>query len=262
MFAWSATLEESYGYALADNTLTHVLLEAVAPMFESPVTQHWLALEGASALAKVDEAINATYAHSSSDGGDDYADDDDGTKLVAAVLTDLLSRTRTRVAVLPLAWQRRAYLMHVHTPALRRLVEHVTRLVDSDLLICVESNRFEWLSALGQLHYVGTVRFSYSRVFWRALTRKLLFAGAGGVVRAARVRSGRRGACHPLRAMPAAMHARVRTRGALRQRCVCVESGPLARAQLAVRHRSKHCRGGLSCLRAHTHHRASLKRSC
>ncbi len=120
-------------------------------MFESPVTQHWLALEGASALAVVDASVNATYGAATSENG--------SSALVSSVLMDLLARTRTRVSVLPHAWQRKAFLMHVHTPALRRLVEHITHLVDADLLTCVEGNRFEWLSSLGQLHHIGTVRF-------------------------------------------------------------------------------------------------------
>jgi hypothetical protein len=54
VFAWSRTLQEVYGYLLSDERLPHVLLEALLPSTDCIVTQHWLALESAALLGRLE----------------------------------------------------------------------------------------------------------------------------------------------------------------------------------------------------------------
>lgn len=72
----------------------HALLDAVLPELECPVTQHWLALENANAVTVVEKYLASSAPES----------------VVDHVVDSLSTRTQQRLAILPAAWQRRAYI--------------------------------------------------------------------------------------------------------------------------------------------------------
>lgn len=117
VFAWSATLELHYGYALCDASLVHVLLDAVLPDRASGVTQHWLALEQSHAMRVVDECTSLARTP--------------GTEAVTKLLALLAERAEHRLRVLPAPWQRRAFVHEVQLAALSRFADSL----QSDLVV-------------------------------------------------------------------------------------------------------------------------------
>jgi hypothetical protein len=105
VFAWSRTLAEVYGYQLGDEGLPHVLLETLLPSAECPVTQHWLALERAALLGRVELQVARLIAS-----------DDGGGSAVGELLAELEVCTQQRLSVLPLAWQRKVTIHRVYSP--------------------------------------------------------------------------------------------------------------------------------------------------
>lgn len=140
LFAWSLLLQSHYAYALSDATLHHSLLRALLPAEKgSPVTSYWLALERASLMSELDDALS---------------------------LEPVEQRTRHRLSLLPLPWQRRLFFSSVHIPCVERIVKDLVRLDDSSLENSIDQRRLEyavsWFSTMDKLHSVGEALVDWS----------------------------------------------------------------------------------------------------